>query len=56
MSKMKVNIGIPQKSLDAIIERLSVVLSTEAVLYQKTRKFHWNVGGPSFMEDRKSVV
>lgn len=53
MSKMKVNIGIPQKSLDAIIERLSVVLSTEAVLYQKTRKFHWNVGGPSFMELHK---
>lgn len=53
MSQIKVNIGIPQKSLDEIVDSLSVVLSTEAVLYQKTRNFHWNVGGPSFMELHK---
>lgn len=50
---MKPNIGIPKKKLDAVIELLSVVLSNQVILYTKTRKFHWNVGGESFMELHK---
>jgi starvation-inducible DNA-binding protein len=50
---MKPNIGIPKKTLHAITELLSVVLADEVTLYTKTRKFHWNVGGESFMELHK---
>ncbi|HQZ24770.1 MAG TPA: ferritin-like domain-containing protein [Flavobacterium sp.] len=32
---------------------LSVVLADEMTLYVKTRKFHWNVAGLSFMELHK---
>lgn len=32
---------------------LSIVLADEMVLYIKTRKFHWNVSGESFMELHK---
>jgi starvation-inducible DNA-binding protein len=32
---------------------LSVVLADEVTLYTKTRKFHWNVSGESFMELHK---
>ncbi len=47
---MKINIGIDQKNLTAIAKLLSVHLSNEMMLYVKTRKFHWNVSGESFME------
>ena len=50
---MKPNIGISQKNLIAITELLSVALADEVTLYTKTRKFHWNVGGESFMELHK---
>ena len=50
---MKPNIGIPEKKLNAITQLLSVVLSGEVILYTKTRKFHWNVNGESFMELHK---
>jgi len=50
---MKPNIGISEKKLTAITQLLSIVLANEVVLYTKTRKFHWNVGGESFMELHK---
>lgn len=50
---MKPDIGLSQKNLEASITVLSVVLADEVVLYTKTRKFHWNVSGNSFMELHK---
>ena len=50
---MKPNIGIPEKKLMAITALLSSVLASEVTLYTKTRKFHWNVCGDSFMELHK---
>ena len=50
---MKPNIGISEKKLTAVIGVLSVVLAGGVTLYTKTRKFHWNVGGESFMELHK---
>lgn len=50
---MKVNIGIPEKNLRNSSVLLSAVLATEMTLYIKTRKFHWNVSGESFMELHK---
>ena len=50
---MKVNIGISKKNLDTINDALSIVLASEVTLYTKTRKFHWNVSGESFMELHK---
>lgn len=47
---MKPNIGLTQQKLNAINELLSVVLASGMTLYIKTRKFHWNVEGESFME------
>lgn len=50
---MKPNIGISEKNLTQITTLLTHVLSDEMVLYVKTRKFHWNVAGESFMELHK---
>ncbi len=50
---MKPNIGITEKNLSLSIATLQVVLANEMVLYIKTRKFHWNVSGDSFMELHK---
>lgn len=50
---MKPNIGIPKKKMNAVTDLLSVVLANEVALYTKTRKFHWNVSGESFMEIHK---
>jgi starvation-inducible DNA-binding protein len=50
---MKTNIGIQKKDLTAITELLSIVLADQVTLYTKTRKFHWNVCGESFMELHK---
>jgi starvation-inducible DNA-binding protein len=50
---MKPNIGISKKDLNSVIDLLSVVLSDQVTLYTKTRKFHWNVNGESFMELHK---
>ena len=47
------NIGLSAKNLKGIIDLLCSVLSDAAVLYTKTRKFHWNVSGNSFMELHK---
>ncbi|WP_395047230.1 Dps family protein [Flavobacterium sp.] len=46
-------IGISEIHLKQIVNLLSVVLSDEMTLYVKTRKFHWNVAGQSFMELHK---
>ena len=47
------NIGITQKKLEQSVGLLSVILADEVTLYTKTRKFHWNVSGESFMELHK---
>lgn len=47
---MKPQIGITEKNLTTSIEMLSTILADEMILYVKTRKFHWNVSGESFME------
>ena len=46
-------IGLSEEHLEKTIALLSVVLSDEMTLYVKTRKFHWNVAGASFMELHK---
>lgn len=50
---MDTKLGIPQKELKSNIKNLTTVLASEMVLYVKTRKFHWNVTGNSFMEMHK---
>ena len=50
---MQPNIGLSPKNLNSIAEVLSFVLADAIVLYIKTRKFHWNVSGNSFMELHK---
>ena len=50
---MKANIGISQKNLVSVKDLLSGILADAVVLYTKTRKFHWNVSGNSFMELHK---
>jgi starvation-inducible DNA-binding protein len=50
---MKPNIGLSEKNLKSITGILSSVLSDAIMLYTKTRKFHWNVSGNSFMELHK---
>jgi starvation-inducible DNA-binding protein len=50
---MKPEIGITSKNLSKSINILSVVLADEMTLYVKTRKYHWNVCGESFMELHK---
>jgi starvation-inducible DNA-binding protein len=50
---MKPNIGISEKKLKEITHSLTEVLSDAVLLYTKTRKFHWNVKGESFMELHK---
>ena len=50
---MKPEIGITEQQLVRNSKILSVLLSDEMTLYIKTRKFHWNVAGESFMELHK---
>ena len=50
---MKANLGISQKNLVSVKDLLSSILADAVVLYTKTRKFHWNVSGNSFMELHK---
>lgn len=50
---MKPNIGITEKNLESAASVLTIVLANEMVLYTKTRKYHWNVSGESFMEYHK---
>jgi starvation-inducible DNA-binding protein len=53
MKTMKPKIGISEKNLEHVTSLLSIVLANEMTLYVKTRKFHWNVSGESFMELHK---
>ena len=46
-------IGISELNIKKSIDLLSVLLSDQMTLYIKTRKFHWNVAGESFMELHK---
>jgi len=50
---MKPQIGITEIDLQKSVTTLSSVLADEMTLYIKTRKFHWNVSGESFMELHK---
>jgi starvation-inducible DNA-binding protein len=50
---MKPDIGIKEKNLKNSATVLASALSTAMMLYIKTRKFHWNVSGESFMELHK---
>lgn len=50
---MQPNIGLSSKNLKSITLLLSSVLADAVLLYTKTRKFHWNVSGNSFMELHK---
>ena len=50
---MKPKIGISEVTLEKITKMLSSVLADAVLLYTKTRKFHWNVSGESFMELHK---
>jgi starvation-inducible DNA-binding protein len=47
---MKPHIGISPQNSAKVTHLLSQILSNQMVLYVKTRKFHWNVSGESFME------
>jgi starvation-inducible DNA-binding protein len=46
-------IGISETNLQKNTARLSIILADEMTLYVKTRKFHWNITGESFMELHK---
>lgn len=50
---MKPKIGLSEVKLQKSVDLLAIVLSDEMALYIKTRKFHWNVTGESFMELHK---
>jgi len=50
---MKTKIGITEKHLHKSSGLLATTLADEMVLYVKTRNFHWNVSGESFMELHK---
>jgi starvation-inducible DNA-binding protein len=50
---MTPKIGISETNLKKSTQLLSIVLSDEMTLYIKTRKFHWNIVGNSFMELHK---
>lgn len=46
--KTKMDIGIDEKSREAIAAGLSKVLADTYTLYLKTHNYHWNVTGPMF--------
>ncbi|MFT4033131.1 MAG: DNA starvation/stationary phase protection protein [Siphonobacter sp.] len=48
--KVDAKIGIPQKDTAKVAAILNQLLADQHVLYVKTRNYHWNVVGPSFME------
>lgn len=50
---MTPNIGLSAKNLKSVTSLLCGVLADAMLLYTKTRKFHWNVSGNSFMELHK---
>ncbi len=50
---MKANIGISEEHLQQVALELNKALADLVVLYTKTRNYHWNVEGSSFMELHK---
>ena len=50
---MQPNIGLEKEVLKQDNSLLNDFLSDLHVLYIKTRKYHWNVAGPNFMEYHK---
>ncbi|MEX6687742.1 DNA starvation/stationary phase protection protein [Danxiaibacter flavus] len=50
---IKANLGLSEKNVREIVNRLSVLLADEHILYTKTRNYHWNVEGDNFMEMHK---
>ncbi len=52
-NNVPINIGISEKNAQEVADRLQVILSDEQVLYAKTRNYHWNVEGSSFLEYHK---
>lgn len=50
VKNIKPNIGLEQDVLKQENELLNAYLADLHVLYVKTRKYHWNVAGPSFKE------
>jgi starvation-inducible DNA-binding protein len=48
MKEMKIDIGIPEKSREAICKSLDIFLADTYTLYLKTHNFHWNVTGRMF--------
>ena len=48
-----IEIGLSEKDREGVVRILTVLLADEYLLYTKTRNFHWNVTGPSFMEFHK---
>lgn len=47
---MEAHIGIDKKATKEIVEALNTLLADEHVLYIKTRNYHWNIEGASFLE------
>jgi starvation-inducible DNA-binding protein len=47
---MKILIGLSDQDRKQSTDVLSILLADEMSMYVKTRKFHWNVAGESFME------
>jgi starvation-inducible DNA-binding protein len=50
---MNTNIGISDVNTKAVALELNKLLANEFVLYTKTRNYHWNIEGPSFLEIHK---
>jgi starvation-inducible DNA-binding protein len=48
--EVKPEIGLLDKSREAIVQILDARLCDEYVLFTKTRKYHWNVTGPRFSQ------
>lgn len=46
--KLKIDIGIDEKSREEIAKGLSHLLADTYTLYLKTHNYHWNVTGPMF--------
>ena len=47
---METKIGLEKEVTLDIIDALNVLLADKHVLYIKTRNYHWNVTGNSFLE------
>lgn len=50
---MKIDIGLTERQRSAVGRILNTLLADEFLLYNKTRRFHWNVEGPHFSELHK---